>query len=258
MTDGPHRRSPGKWLRSLSADDRFTSTVGISQIVGGVAAVVAVVLTAWTCGGPTDVSARNPAAAPTSSRPSVSNQPPLLEKCWTATLLAVDCRETHRYEAIGVTPSAHCGLSKVVEYLGGLIRLDVTVARPRLMEGTICSLDAARDVRGSAKGVLQTASAPWRKCHHSRTDRVVPCSIRHTGEFVATGSLRRATLAACVTAATRYLNQDVNEIGQDLQVRVLDIKTDDPAPERCLIEVRGNHTLSGSVRNLGVNPVPLS
>jgi hypothetical protein len=85
----------------------------------------------------------------------------------------------------------------------------------------------------------------------------VDCSQLHSGEYVATGSLRRATQEECLAAAERYLDQTPANVAEDLTVDVLDVKSGTPDPARCTIDARGTHFLDDSVRNLGSHPVPI-
>ena len=180
------------------------------------------------------------------------------DSCWTAARDPIDCRESHRYERVEPATDT-CSRENVTSFLGGRWPVDVIIARPTMWPGWPCMLDAGRDVRGSAKDVLLTSAGSWRKCYDGRRARTVGCSELHTGEYIGTGSLRRADPGDCAAAATAYMNQSLtDDIGQDIEVDVLDVKTNQPIPERCLISARGNHQLTDTVRNLGVRPVPIA
>lgn len=85
----------------------------------------------------------------------------------------------------------------------------------------------------------------------------MPCSERHTGEYLGTGSPRRATQAECEIAARDYMDQDLGTVGTELMVEALDIASGSPVPERCIIEARGSHLLDGTVHDLGVKSPPI-
>ena len=126
------------------------------------------------------------------------------------------------------------------------------------MPGSSCVLDAGHELRGSAKDVLQSGTgAEWRRCFDRAKGKNVSCSTVHTGEYVATGNSKRATDADCLVAATTYLDQLPGNLVEDLIVRPINVKSGHPDPARCIIDARGNHRLTDSVRNLGSRPVPV-
>ncbi len=200
----------------------------------------------------TSVAPQLPSAMPASSSPtSVAGA-----KCWTSAKVVVDCQETHRYEEIPQVPS--CDQGVVTGFLGGVATVDVLVARPASMPGSSCVLDAGHELRGSAKDALQSESgAVWRRCSDRAAGKNVPCSTVHTGEYVATGNSSRATDPVCLVAAATYLDQLPGNLVEDLTVRAINVKSGHPDPARCIVEARGNHRLTDSVRNLGSRPVPV-
>jgi hypothetical protein len=178
-------------------------------------------------------------------------------RCWTAARAVIDCRETHRFEEI--PPASTCDQAAVIGYLGGLATLDVLIARAAAVPGGGCSVDPGRDLRGSAKDVLRSGTAAaWRRCFDGTTHKNVPCSVPHTGEYLATGSLRRATDDECLLAAVTYLDQTPGNLSDDLAIHPLEVKSGTPDSARCTIDARGNHQLTTSVRNLGPGRVPLA
>lgn len=189
---------------------------------------------------------------PTSPVPST----PAEQGCWTSGRTAVDCREPHRYEEIPQASS--CDHAAVIGFLGGQAGLDITVAKVAQSPAGRCSVDAGREVSGSARDALQgSTSAAWRRCVDRRVTKNVPCSALHSGEYVATGSTRRASEAECQLAAARYLDQVPGALVEDLEVRVFAVPSGTKDPARCIIDARGNHLLTTTVRNLGPRPVPI-
>ncbi len=142
--------------------------------------------------------------------------------------------------------------------MGGRNGLDVVLARPARLPSGTCLLDARLDVTTSARDVLASDDHDsWRRCYRLRTNTVVPCNEPHTGEYIATGSKRRATFSECVAAANIYTDQGFDENKDLLQaVALATIDGEDNGP-RCMIAVRGTQSLDASIRGLGVNAVPL-
>jgi hypothetical protein len=247
-------------LKTFVAIAEVAATV--SLIVGGVTAVV------HFFGGGDDEPVAAPSGAstgagtgsttqpsPTSSAPTGPTSPAGV-KCWTSAKAVVDCQETHRYEEIPQVPS--CDQGVVTGFLGGLATVDVLVAHPASMPGSSCVLDAGHELRGSAKDALQSGTAAvWRRCSDRAVGKNVPCSTVHTGEYVATGKSSRATDPDCLVAAAAYLDQLPGNLVEDLTVRAINVKSGLPDPARCIIEARGNHRLTDSVRSLGSRPVPV-
>jgi hypothetical protein len=191
-----------------------------------------------------------------SGPPSPSSTAPSGPLCWDARRAGVDCREDHRLEEIPA--SAVCNQARVITFLGGLSSLDVTIARAATAPTGACAVDATRDVRGSARDVLRgEAAAGWRRCVDRRVRKNVPCSELHSGEYLSTGRPGRATEVECRVAAAQYLDQRPEYVAGDLQIRPLDVRSGTADSARCVIDARGNHLLTGSVRNLGQRPVPI-
>ncbi|WP_405064417.1 hypothetical protein OG474_22935 [Kribbella sp. NBC_01505] len=196
--------------------------------------------------GPSSTPPPAPSSTPVSSAPA----------CWTSGGTAVDCREPHQYEEI--PQAASCDLAAVIDFLGGQAGLDVVVAKAAQSPAGRCSVDAGREVSDSARDALQgSTSASWRRCVDRRVTKNVPCSDLHSGEYVATGSTRRASDSECQLAAARYLDQVPGALVEDLEVRVFAVASGTKDPARCIIDARGNHLLTTSVRNLGTRPVPI-
>jgi hypothetical protein len=208
---------------------------------------------------PPTVTISTPSTSPPSSPASSSTPvPPTAAElgCWTSARTAIDCREPHRYEEIPQASS--CDHAAVIGFLGGQNGLDIVVAKAAQSPTGRCSIDAGREVSGSARDALQGATGvAWRRCVDRRVTKNVPCSALHSGEYVATGSTRRASDAECQLAAARYLDQVPGALVDDLDVRVFAVASGTKDPARCIIEARGSHLLTTSVRNLGTRPVPI-
>ena len=191
------------------------------------------------------VSAAAQSPSQTSSSPAVA-----LDGCSTADRVGVDCRATHRYEALPA--GSPCTMAAAMHYLGGRWLLDVPMTvRTMAWPGGRCVIDAGRDVHGSARGVMREPAADWRRCADTRRKIVVRCSQRHTSEFIGTGSTRRASPQQCATAARIYINKPPASYADKLSIAVL-------PGGLCLVSARGNHLLTTTIRNLGVWPVPLT
>ncbi|MFK4088453.1 hypothetical protein ACI2LF_30345 [Kribbella sp. NPDC020789] len=244
-------------LHRLNEHPVLQTLVMIGEIVGLIVLVVSFVR--WLI--PDDPGTAEPPAVTvsttSSTRPSSPvSSTPVEQGCWTAARTAVDCREPHRYEEIPQTPS--CDHAAVIDFLGGQLALDVTVAKVAQSPTGRCAVDAGRVVSGSARDALQSStSATWRRCVDRRVTKNVPCSALHSGEYVATGSTRRATDAECQLAAARYLDQVPGALVEDLEVRVFAVPSGTKDTARCIIDARGNHLLTTTVRNLGTHPVPI-
>jgi hypothetical protein len=215
---------------------------------------------------PSAVVSGGSATAPPSGAPQPIGDPstpstsilstPAPVPCWSGTGIVVDCREAHRMEEI--SGLAVCDQAAVVRFLGGSPDVDVVRAQPATAPGGGCAVRTPNDVMQSARNVLQSGTAAaWRRCFDRRTSATVDCSQLHSREYVATGSLRRATQAECLVAVARYLNQLPANLADDLIVGVRDVASGTPDPARCTIDARGSHLLDDSVRDLGSRPVPI-
>ncbi|GAA3574592.1 hypothetical protein GCM10022235_50260 [Kribbella ginsengisoli] len=276
MTNGTPRRGAAvfRHLDKFIENRVLKAAVALAEVAGLVTLVVTGVSAAvhWVAGdeppGQSSSSSTTPVSTPTPtetspgtprlSTPTAAGTTPADgPRCWTVARVVIDCRETHRYEEIPTT--AACDQAAVVGYLGGLATLDVLVAHAAVVPGGGCSVDPGRDLSGSAKDVLRSGTAAaWRRCYDGAVHKNVACSVPHTGEYLATGSLRRASDDECQLAALAYLDQTPGNLSDDLVVRPLDVKTGTPDSARCSIDARGNHQLTGSVRSLGPRPVPLA
>ncbi|GAA1696799.1 hypothetical protein GCM10009745_48620 [Kribbella yunnanensis] len=238
----------------------ITTLVVIGEIAGLVALVVGLIK--WVL--PNDpataevpiVTVSTSSTPPPASSSTPVSSPAAEPGCWTSRRTAIDCREPHQYEEI--PQAATCDYAAVIDFLGGQVGLDITVAKVAQLSAGRCSVDAGREVSGSARDALQgPTSAGWRRCVDRRVTKNVPCSALHSGEYVGTGSLRRATDPECQLAAAKYLDQVPGALVEDLEVRVFAVASGTKDPARCIIDARGNHLLTTSVRNLGTRPVPI-
>lgn len=258
-------RAPFRHLNKITENPVLKLLIAIAEIAGLVSLIVGGLVRCAGDGDPGATNTQEPSAvaprSPTSPAPSTqpSSSPVSTAtgpRCWTSTGGVVDCREVHRLEEI--PQATGCDQATVIEFLGGLRSLDITVARAAKIPGGGCSVDAVRNVAGSARDALQGAdAAAWRRCSDRRTGKNVACSSLHSGEYLASGSPRRATAAECQVAAAKYLDQNPGNLLEDLEVRALTVATGTADPARCIIDARGNHLLTTSVRNLGSRPVPV-
>jgi hypothetical protein len=176
------RITENRWLKTLVAIGEVVGLFvllgsGVSWLVRQVgdddpsaAATAAPSVVAPSGDGPTTAP-----SVPSSSGPR-STEPADEQLCFSSTNTVVDCRETHRFEALPTFGA--CDQRMVIDYVGGRAALDVTIAKALKIPGGKCWLAADRDVTGTAKDVLQGPdSANWRRCYDRRIGTNVSCGV---------------------------------------------------------------------------------
>lgn len=202
--------------------------------------------------GPTAPIPSSDRPAPSPSVPVVSNAAPAAA-CLDDGYRIVDCREPHRLEKF----EGSCSTDGMLAYMSGRVGTDVVLATVRPWSGA-CLLENPVEVAETAADALAGGGDDaWRRCLDDVQGRLVPCSEDHTGEYLATGRARKASLEECQVAAEAYMRQTLAGVADQLTVRVVAEVDPDPNAPRCLIAVRGTQPLTGSVRDLGVSPVPI-
>jgi len=176
----------------------------------------------------------------------------------------VPCTAIHRTEVIA-TSAADCNDATATEYLGGNRELDVLRAHVAVGNDMSCLVSAAdnTDLSSPIKGTLDvskgSAGDSFRLCRDDRTAATnVGCGVPHTGEYVGVPAGTVPDQRGCEAAAQRYLNLSVNEVSDRLAVTVLPTSNPDDGQPRCVITVRGNQILNGSIRNVRTNALPLA
>ena len=90
----------------------------------------------------------------------------------------------------------------------------------------------------------------WRRCVDQTRNAFVACDQPHTGEYLGAQSPGLATQEACKLAAEAYLATSMSTVAEDLQVQSIRDINSNPYEARCLLSVRGEQLLRGSVRGI--------
>lgn len=153
----------------------------------------------------------------------------------------------------------------MIGYLGGNPDLDVlrahvvTGADPSCLVTTADNTDLTLSIKGILDVSRGSAGDSFRLCRDDRTTATdVGCNVPHTGEYVGVPAGTVPDQLGCEAAAKNYLNVSVNEVSDRLAVTPLPTSNPDDGRPRCVITVRGNQTLTGSIRNVRTNALPLA
>lgn len=241
----------------------------VVAIAGGLAAVIAVIippiLEKQSSDPPPVPAATISASSSSSARPSADAATPsgAGSTCWTSARAPVDCQLLHSYELLSTDPEK-CTGTKAIEFMGGVVGLDVTAAHAdsSTFPGS-CMLVSSQAGRGSARDVLaQDDSAAWRQCLDSKrgtAGTLVTCDEKHDVEYLATGSLGQATTHLCEDRSAAYTGKSWGSVSDVLQVRFVRGDARDETSPRCALSPRQPDGYLGVLlRRLGRRQVVIS
>jgi hypothetical protein len=170
----------------------------------------------------------------------------------------VPCDATHAAETFRATPA--CDEATLLAFLGGVPGRDVLLSTvdshaeqlPGTPTASICIVEVPAEVssRSNQDVLLPRRWDAWRSCA-DMLGRETPCSAPHKGETVYDGAATSAQADVdCLQRADDYLGGPYSRWSVELQLR--------QSGERCVLETRGNNSLTGSLRRLGSRSLPLS
>lgn len=244
---------------SLSEHPYWAIVVGVATVLGALFTILS-----YTSGGEDTNREAGPSGTTTSAaqdaqaseEPFTGREPITPGTCLSASgpMAVTSCDAAHAYEVFAFND---CSESSLVQYLGGQPEVEVLQVEPAKVQRdgqALCVVqDPAQTSLSSARNVLQTAEhSRWRLCHDARVDAEVPCSEKHTGEFVRPGK-SGAQPADCRQSVEEYLDARYTDFAPRLQVATLRL---DEGPV-CVVSARGRDLLNASVRNLGSHALPL-
>lgn len=244
--------------------------VSTAGALGGIAAVVALVLSILGSGSATSSGPATPTGqrqgahttsmASTSSQGLYSSSASLsIGTCLSDTNTTTSCDAPHRKEIYAI--SASCDQPGLLMYMGGQSQLDVllpsvTPAVLRLGGESYCVLPSLADeqLSGSMRNVLDTpAGDRWRRCRDNRFPRETPCSEPHTDEFVFSSVLQPGQHLDCGSRSFDYLGSALSAFAGQLTVR----SGSQGNVQQCLVEVLGDNLLTKSLRRNGTAALPI-
>lgn len=165
----------------------------------------------------------------------------------------IPCDAPHMAEIIATAPE--CGMGAFLKYAGGNSEIDVLRVDINLQTLEASCVAQAPDLQleESFEGVLDREDgSALRECYMDRTGSYVPCAERHTGEVIFREDPVNPTDLECETRAEEYMGTTLERIFPKLKI----VSTAN-SPRRCIVEVRGNNTLEGSLRNQGPKAIDL-
>jgi hypothetical protein len=195
----------------------------------------------------------NTAGVGTSGRPAIGT-------CLDEDYEPINCGYPHLYQ-VASTATEDCD-TDALEFLGGRPDFDALLVGavdrgPSHPE--VCMLKAPDGVleTGSWEGSLSTSAGDrWRRCRSDRAARDVPCTTQHDGEYVpvAAAGDTPASDDICHRAAEAYMEASLRTLGDRLSVAT----TPEHDTVWCVISARGLNVLTGSLRSIGTNALPLA
>jgi hypothetical protein len=215
-------------------------------------------------GGQTGIASSRSSAAATAaiSGSSNSGNDAAVGRCLDTSSRIVSCSSVHEAELFGT--GSDCSEAVLLGYLGGQPSLDIVsplIHRFTVQVGAtqFCAVQPASDFppSTSAHRILDdnALGSYWRRCRDDRVGgREVLCSQPHTSEFVYSGVLAASDSLNCAARATTYLAIDISTDLAQLSV----VPAVQGSMSECLVEVRGENHLTGSLRRIGTESLPIS
>jgi hypothetical protein len=166
---------------------------------------------------------------------------------------ATACDGPHAAE---VYSDGECTMAALVGYLGGKPGEDpltpmLTLGTADVPGGAVCTVTAPQPSRASSQGVLgSSAGAVWRRCKNDPGTDVL-CTEPHTTEVVYDGTEAADPTAAvdCPGRATAFMGKPYEQVSDELELQ--------QDGSGCLLHVRGNNVLTGSLHGLRSSALPI-
>ncbi|MGY1749264.1 hypothetical protein [Modestobacter sp. SYSU DS0511] len=262
MTDAEPADRPGRcrWLNAWSNNPFAKALMSATLFAAAVATVLTYVQASGEANGggtasPT-ASSSSSVAPPAPSGTTTAEDPapppvPVVGSCVDTDGALAACDGPHAGE---VFATDDCSEEALLAHLGGQPGRDVLRELPtasRSIGGTtVCTVAAPDGARtdGSHRDVLLRAEGDaWRRCQN-QLQREVGCAQPHVAEVVFERG-NAADPLDCARRADDYLGTPFASKSADLQLL--------QDERRCLIAVRGDNVLTGSLRRLGSSSLPL-
>jgi hypothetical protein len=199
-------------------------------------------------------------ASSTSIRSSSATASPIgIGSCLSSDATQVSCSTAHSFEIYA--QSKPCASQDLLKYLGGSPGVDtisplIQTLAMRFGDSDWCvvKIPAGSATMTVARSLDGADGATWRRCLDDRYgDREVLCSQPHTTEVAFSGSVAASQTLDCVSRASMYLDADVSSSPSQLSIS----KATQGKLSICLLRVRGENYLVGSIRRLGTETLPI-
>lgn len=169
------------------------------------------------------------------------------------TFAPIPCDAAHSAEIIPA--SGGCDTEALIRYAGGNPEADVLHEDVRVEEvaGACSARLTGMDLQQSLEDILRQENGVWlRECMDGPSGEVVPCGEEHTGEVVFRENPADPSDLRCQEHAAEYMGTPLQR-----HYRELNVVSTEESPRRCVVEARGANSLTGSLKNLGSNAVPI-
>jgi protein kinase-like protein len=183
--------------------------------------------------------------------PAAPPPAPAVGTCLDAGGAATSCDVAHAAEVIATDGT--CDVEVLLAHLGGVagedvLRSSVAPVTRTVGGAPVCVVDVPADASPSpARDVLLgSTDDAWRRCG-DQAGREVSCGAPHTTEVVAEAAAGETL--DCRARAGAYLGRPFDQV--DAELRFL------PEDTGCVVEVRGENVLVGSLRGLGADALPI-
>ncbi|GAA2156098.1 hypothetical protein FHX52_4151 [Humibacillus xanthopallidus] len=200
---------------------------------------------------------------PTNPPHDISTAAPLAARWQLGTCLVgenpTNCSLPHDAEVF--SQNGDCSAAELIRYAGGHPDIEVLLSRLEtrpIESGALdCQVSGLRglDYRSSIRGTLGKSSGDaLRRCTDPGTTEETPCSKPHRREVFYFGPISESSGVAC----EQRLNEYIGRVSQDLfkDIEIADGQID--GNYFCAVDVRGSNVLTGSVRSLADNTLPIA
>ncbi|WP_456599859.1 hypothetical protein [Blastococcus sp. SYSU DS0616] len=244
-----------KWLHAWQNNPLAKAVMGAVLFAAAAATVLTYVdnsdEVSGGTGSPAPLSTPSipPAAAPVGE--PVHDTAPAVGSCLDSDDAPAPCDGPHSTE---IFATGDCSEAALLAYLGGRPGQDVlrelSTASPPIGDTVACTVAAPEGalVGGSHRDVLlSNAGDAWRRCI-DQLQRGVGCAQPHIAEVIFDRGDTTDPLD-CARRANDYLGTPFARVSADLRVL--------QDGQGCLLAVRGDNILTGSLRRLGSQSLPL-
>jgi len=169
----------------------------------------------------------------------------------------VPCDGLHTFEVTSL--GAPCSTDTLIAYLGGISGVDVLNPQVKSQEATVdgtavCLLQKGTDrlsTMSARDSLLSPVGDAWRWCIDDDAARTVACDMPHTSEVISaqTGS----EPLDCERRASEYTETSLSRFTFELSVSARGSE----GAQHCVIDVRGDNSLTASLRRLGSGALPI-
>lgn len=199
--------------------------------------------------------APTPAATPTTAtEPTADEAQFAVGDCLDSQTDVVDCMHPHASQVFSL--SSDCELSPLSDFLGtseaDSIRPDIS--HQKLGDSTACvvALESDEPITGSLEGSFAEArSAIASQLRHCLDRDLAPtgCDVKHHGEVVGFAPDSQS----CPGVAASYLGWEGSGLPSGLALAARGSQ-----PQECLITIKGDNTLTDTLRDIGRRSLPIA